>query len=168
MGGPLALPSVGSMDTSTGTSTGTKARVSPVALVLVAAYALVIAYLTLTDASRGAWAFSLADRAATRLSDGALTWSETEVLANVALFVPFGFLLAIGLGRVWPAVTLCLMTSAAIEWVQYAALPSRVPTLDDVVHNTVGGLVGALAAGVLLLATSAPTHGATPGVSARR
>ena len=120
-----------------------------VALALVALYSLLVAHLTLTDPSRGAWAFDLADRVATRASGGALTWDETEVLANVALFVPLGFLLAVGIGRVWPAVSLCLLASAAIEYAQLRLLPSRVPTLDDVVHNATGGLVGALLAGLV-------------------
>lgn len=122
-----------------------------VALVLVALYSLLVAHLTLTDASHGAWAFDLADRVALRASGGELTWTQTEVLANVALFVPLGFLLAIAVGRVWPAVSLCLLGSAGIEWFQ-TTLTSRVPTVDDVVHNTMGGLVGALAAGLFLAA----------------
>ena len=81
------------------------------------------------------------------------TNTTTEVLANVALFVPLGFLLAIAIGRVLPAVSLCLLASAGVEWAQRTYVAGRVPTLDDVVHNTLGGLLGALAAGVVLAAT---------------
>lgn len=140
-----------------------------VAVALVAAYLLVVAHLTLTDPSQGQWAFSLADRVALRVSDGALTWSETEVLANIALFVPLGFLLTIAVGSAWAAVALCAMLSAGIEWVQLALLPSRVPTLDDVVHNSLGGLVGALVAAVCLALAAGVTgsRGRPGAVSAR-
>ncbi|MDO9456620.1 VanZ family protein [Nocardioides sp.] len=122
----------------------------PVALVLVLVYSVLVVHLTLTDPSQGAWAFDLADRVARRASGGGLTWDETEVLANVALFVPLGFLLAVGIGRVWPAVSLCLLASAGVEWAQLQYVASRVPTIDDVVHNTLGGLIGALVAGAVL------------------
>lgn len=121
-----------------------------VALALVVLYSLLVAHLTLTDPATGGWAFDLADRVATRASGGRLTWTETEVLANVALFVPLGLLLTVALGRVWPAVTMCLLASAAVELVQLRLVTSRVPTLDDVAHNTLGGLVGALVAGLFL------------------
>jgi hypothetical protein len=139
----------------------------PVALVLVALYSLLVVHLTLTDPAQGSWAFDLADRVATRLSGGRLTWTETEVLANVALFVPVGFLLAIALGRVWPAVTLCLIASSLVEWAQLRVVTSRVPTIDDVVHDTMGGLIGALLAGLLLAATSSSPGAARSAAKAR-
>jgi hypothetical protein len=153
MAGPGALPSVGSMH-----------RV--LALALVAAYLLVVAHLTLTDPSQGAWAFDLADRIAVRVSVGTLTWHETEVLANVALFVPLGFLLAIVLHSAALASGACALLSAGIEYAQLTLLPTRVPTIDDVVHNTLGGLVGALVAGACLALVASPrrrTPAAAPG-----
>ena len=134
-----------------------------VALVLVVLYSLVVAHLTLTDPAQGSWAFGLADRVATRVSGGRLTWTETEVLANVALFVPLGFLLAVALGRVWPAVTLCLLTSALVEYAQLRVVTSRVPTMDDVVHNTMGGVIGALLAGVVMVAGRQSTRAVRSG-----
>ncbi|MEO9325001.1 VanZ family protein [Nocardioides sp. C4-1] len=128
-----------------------------VAAALVAAYLFLVAHLTLTDPSNGRWAFSLADRVAVRLSDGALTWTETEVLANIALFVPLGFLLTIATGSAWVAVTLCALLSAGIEWMQLTLLPTRVPTLDDVVHNSLGGVVGAAVAVVCLALVAGAT-----------
>ena len=90
--------------------------------------------------------FAFADAVATQLSEGRLGWSETEVLANVALFVPAGFLLAVVLGRPLLSVALCLLGSACIELAQQQYLPSRVPSLADVQHNGLGGLFGALLA----------------------
>ncbi len=130
-----------------------EAMIRPVAALLVV-YSGLVAHLTLTDPSQGRWAFSLADRVAVRVSGGALSWTETEVLANVALFVPLGFLLALAFARVWPAVTACLVASAGIEWAQAAYLPSRVPSSADVLHNTAGGLVGAVLAGLVMAVAS--------------
>lgn len=126
-----------------------------VALALVVAYLLLVAHLTLTDPSQGQWAFDIADRIAARLSDGALTWTETEVLANVALFVPLGLLLTLATHSAALASAGCALLSCGIEYAQLTLLPSRVPTLDDVVHNTLGGLAGAVV-GVACLAVLAP------------
>ncbi|MBO9521629.1 MAG: VanZ family protein [Nocardioidaceae bacterium] len=119
------------------------------ALALLAGYSLVVAQLTLRDPEHGRWAFSFADRLATSASSGRLSWDRTEVLANVALFVPYGFLLRILLGRAWAAVLLCVLISAGIELAQQAYLPTRVPTVADVEHNALGGLLGALLASLL-------------------
>ena len=117
-----------------------------VSVLLLACYSGVVANLTLMDPASGQWAFSRADRWAEVLSGGRLDWSETEVLANVALFVPVGFLLVLVLRRVWPAVALGVLGSVAIEMVQAAYLPLRVGTPDDVVHNAYGVVIGALIA----------------------
>ncbi|MFL6156505.1 MAG: VanZ family protein [Marmoricola sp.] len=124
------------------------------AALLLLAYSYVVVRLTLEPASAGMWAFSLADRIATRTSGGQLQWSQTEVLANVALFVPAGFLLAVVLGRPWLAAALCVVTSAGIEVVQYTSLPSRVGSVLDVEHNALGGLIGAAVAWPLIAAFS--------------
>jgi hypothetical protein len=116
------------------------------AAALLAGYSFVVARLTLWPAAAEADTFDLLDRIMTRLSGGELDWSETEVLANVALFLPAGFLLAVALGRVWLSVVLCLLASVLIEVAQQRYLPSRVPTVDDVEPNGLGGLIGALAA----------------------
>jgi len=114
--------------------------------VLLSLYLVLVARLTLADPSAGRWAFSLADYSATRLSGGRMVWSRTEVVANVALFVPVGFLLAVVVQRAWVSVALCAVLSAGIELAQGLWLPSRVPSVLDVEHNALGGLVGALVA----------------------
>ena len=118
----------------------------PVAAVLLACYSVVIARLTLADPSAGRWAFELAGSAVWRASEGRLDWSETEALANIALFVPAGFLLAILLGRPLLAAALTVLASACIELAQQQFLPTRVPSLADVWHNGIGGLAGAVLA----------------------
>ena len=133
------------------------------AAVLLLAYSFLVASLTLADPSTGVWAFSFADRLATRVSDGQLVWSQTEVLANVALFVPAGFLLALVLGRPLLAAGLCILGSVLIEYVQAVYLPTRVGTGADVLHNGYGAVLGALLAWPFVSAV----RGSWPGFSGR-
>ncbi|MDH5134399.1 MULTISPECIES: VanZ family protein [unclassified Microbacterium] len=74
-----------------------------------------------------------------------------EILANVALFVPVGLLLPFA----WPRLRLWQVTlaggllSVVIETVQ-GLMPSRFPTLSDVIANTTGTFLGAVVATLLL------------------
>ena len=118
----------------------------PVAAVLLACYAVLVARLTLADPSAGRWAFDIGWKVADVAGDGRLSWTQTEALANVALFVPAGFLLAVVLGRPLLAAALTVVASAGIELAQQRFFPSRVADVADVWHNGLGGLVGALVA----------------------
>lgn len=67
-----------------------------------------------------------------------------EALANVAMFVPLGLLLpAATRWRPWVAVPAGAAFSTLIELSQLAFLPNRVPSIQDVVMNTLGAAVGA-------------------------
>ena len=72
-----------------------------------------------------------------------LSFSVTEFLANIALFVPFGILVGL-LSRLrpWTVVGLGLATSAVIELAQLLFLPDRVSDVRDLVANTLGTAVG--------------------------
>lgn len=73
-------------------------------------------------------------------------WTIIEIGSNVALFVPFGFALALVLTRrpVLLTVLAGLVTSVAFELLQ-AVLPiDRTPSVGDVVANTCGATLGAL------------------------
>src|SRR3954462_10381588 len=94
------------------------------ALVL-ALYLVVVSRLTLADPSTGRWAYSLADAVATRVSHGSMAWSQTEVLANIALFVPIGFLLTLITGRPLLSVVLCVLMSGFVELAQAAWFSTR-------------------------------------------
>ncbi|WP_136055487.1 VanZ family protein [Microbacterium sp. K24] len=74
-----------------------------------------------------------------------------EILANVALFVPIGLLLVLAWPRlrVWQAVLIGALMSVLIETVQ-GVMPSRFPTLSDVIANTTGTLIGALIVAIIL------------------
>ncbi|GAA4669363.1 VanZ family protein [Frondihabitans cladoniiphilus] len=80
-----------------------------------------------------------------------LDFSNVEGLANVAMFVPLGFFLALFLPRrAWlVAAVLCVLASTGIEMFQGAYLPTRVEDVRDIVHNGTGGLIGAVLAAVI-------------------
>jgi VanZ family protein len=120
-------------------------------------YALLVMRLTLEPAGSESAIFDQLNRFATAVSRNRLVWSQTEALANVALFIPLGFLLAAVLTRVGPSAALCVLASVFIELVQARFLPSRVPAIDDVWHNSAGGAIGAaLAWPVTLWLRSSP------------
>ena len=84
-----------------------------------------------------------------RLGLAPLSVADAEGLANVALFVPLGAVGALLLRRhaAWVVIALGAL-SLAIE-VYQARLPDRTPSYRDVVANSAGALLGALA-GLLL------------------
>lgn len=94
-----------------------------------------------------------------RLGADWVSYRGIEWSANVLLFVPLGLLLVLVLPtrRWWLAPAIGLTVSSAAELTQALLLPARVPSLLDVLANTIGTLIGAVA-GVLLcrmLSTSA-------------
>lgn len=72
-----------------------------------------------------------------------LSWTRLEVLANVAMFVPLALVLVFALGarRWWLALALCLAATVGVELAQHA-MPGRVASLQDVVANGLGAVVG--------------------------
>ncbi|MBF4614157.1 VanZ family protein [Curtobacterium sp. VKM Ac-1376] len=94
---------------------------------------------------------------------GRLGYDTVESLANVVFVVPLGLLvvplclLVVLLASArwwWAGLAAAVVVSACIETGQALFLPARTATLDDVVENGVGALVGAVA-GVLLLSRAA-------------
>ncbi|NYD68536.1 glycopeptide antibiotics resistance protein [Agromyces atrinae] len=75
-----------------------------------------------------------------------------EFSANIALFVPFGILVALSIPRsrrrFGMTAALAFLSSCAIELIQLS-IPTRVSTVSDVVANTLGGIIGALIIRVL-------------------
>lgn len=72
-----------------------------------------------------------------------------EFAANVALFVPLGFLLTALWSRPWVGVLVALAVSAGAELVQLV-LPARLASIRDVVANVIGAALGAGIAWVAL------------------
>ena len=78
-------------------------------------------------------------------------YTGVQTAANVAMFVPFGALLAMGTRPSrWPAAILAAPAlSLGIEQLQHW-VPGRVTDALDVVTNVTGGVLGFLAGGVVV------------------
>ena len=75
-----------------------------------------------------------------------------ETFANVLLFVPYGFLLrSCGDMKLSKAVLTGFLTSFAIEFAQPLLSSFRICDISDVITNTAGTLIGALAAHIIFL-----------------
>jgi VanZ family protein len=112
-----------------------------IAAVFLGLYCYVIGTLTLGSDAAVGHAFSITNR----------YYPMTEGQANIALFVPAGFLLAVVLLNPLVAVVLGVLGSSAIEWYQLHYLPWRVFDPHDIVHNGIGAAIGALLAVPLVL-----------------
>ncbi|GAA1858590.1 VanZ family protein [Brevibacterium marinum] len=138
--------------------TGHRQRVGNVPLVLLIFYTLFIAFMTLTpqqlDTSpEGPIGRVLDFFASHRLTEW-LTYGRVEKLANVAMFVPFGFLLAFHLGRRrwWIGWAVGAAFTCVIEGTQATLLsPTRYATVSDLITNTLGAGIGAVLALVLMV-----------------
>lgn len=75
-----------------------------------------------------------------------ISYRSIEFTANIALFVPFGVIVALRLPRHrWMlTVVIAAAVSIAVELAQGVFLTARVPALSDVIANTAGGFIGAL------------------------
>jgi glycopeptide antibiotics resistance protein len=97
-------------------------------------------------------------------SAGAGGSAPVEVIANIALFIPFGLYVGLLAPRWtwWRTLGLVAMASLALESAQYV-LAVGVPDVTDVVTNTTGGL-----AGIGLLDLARRTLGERTAVELRR
>jgi len=76
-----------------------------------------------------------------------IDYGVVEAAANVLLFVPFGLLAGLLLPRRrrWLAVAAAVLLSAGIELAQSGLLPERFGTVQDVLANTAGAVLGVAA-----------------------
>lgn len=83
---------------------------------------------------------------------GWLGYDAVEFTANVFFFVPFGFfvLLLFGARAWWAGMLGGFLASCAIETVQALFLPARFASVDDVLANTSGAVLGVLLGIVVL------------------
>ena len=119
------------------------------AALLLVLYTVFVCRLTLADPSAGQPVFDAAYSWGDLLSGGRLRTDQIEMLANIALFIPAGLLLAVVLRRPVVAAGLLVLVSVCIELAQQRWFPSRVPSVADVEHNGLGAALGALTAWVL-------------------
>ena len=81
--------------------------------------------------------------------------SRGDILANIALYAPLGFFLALALSRplglvlsVIVITLFALMLSTSIELTQFY-IPGRYTSVYDAANNTLGGFLGALIGGLV-------------------
>lgn len=84
--------------------------------------------------------------------EGGLRFAVAELIGNVLLFVPLGMALrwrlpSFGIVRV---TGVAMLISIAVETLQAVLATGRWATTTDVITNTVGGLIGAIAGGIWL------------------
>jgi VanZ like protein len=65
-----------------------------------------------------------------------------DVLANVVMFVPFGFALLLATNRPWLSIAACVATTVIVESLQIRVIVGRDASLSDVLANSLGGLIG--------------------------
>lgn len=148
---------------------GTRQRLRTMGGGILAATVVLIAATTLLPVDVGEPAsvnltFGETIRNYLRFGDDLL--SARNIGLNVGLFVPFGLGLALwrrwGVLRVLPVA---VATSILVEAAQYALPLGRAVDVDDVVLNTVGAALGALA--VVVVRRMVPTPDPRPAASGR-
>ncbi|TFD22102.1 VanZ family protein [Cryobacterium sp. TMS1-13-1] len=93
-----------------------------------------------------------------------LNYQSIEFSANIALFVPVGLLavLLAGTRRYWIetliGTLIGTLISCTIELGQLVFLPERFATVNDVIANSLGALLGTLIAAVVLRVALGPAH----------
>jgi VanZ family protein len=126
-------------------------RTRTVALILGIPFLAGLALLTLTPSRVEERMPNLLDavlRGIHRLGWESLDFTKLEILANVLVFIPVGILAFVLLPRrAWP-VSLLIGPgiSLTIELAQRFALPHRAATVNDVLANSTGAILGVLVA----------------------
>lgn len=96
--------------------------------------------------------------------DRFVVFSRLEVVLNIAIIVPVTFLATFVRPsyswRDWTAVGFCL--ACAVELLQGLLLPGRQASFSDVVANTLGALLGALAGAGLRVVVARGASGTRP------
>ena len=129
-------------------------HVFALALVLALAYLLTIVYASLQPFRN--WRMPAGDVYGFLTAPWPRYITLVDVLINIAVYIPLGFMLALGL-RQWlrpvasviAATLLAAAVSIAMESMQMF-LPARIASNIDVLTNGTGGLIGALAAPLFL------------------
>ena len=93
-----------------------------------------------------------------------LDYESIEFSANIALFVPVGLLVVLltGTRRWWIGALLGTVVSCTIELGQLVFLPERFATVNDVIANSLGALLGTLMAVIVLRVALGPAHPPAP------
>lgn len=148
-------------------------------LLLLSIAVVVIATLVPTTDAQGVPARDLATSAVnldplhtieTILRWGSRTQQYDNLVLNVLLFVPFGWAMALKARNSHPilvATAAGALLSVLVEAGQYLLPLSRSTDVDDVILNTLGTIVGAFVAVLLLPAARWLVHGRSDRPAAR-
>ena len=81
-----------------------------------------------------------------------VSYSSVEFTANIVFFAPVGLIvvLLVGLRRWWWGAGAGFVLSGSVEFGQLLFLPDRFASLDDLLANTTGALLGAVVGVVLV------------------
>jgi len=69
-----------------------------------------------------------------------------DLILNVLLFIPLGLGLRLSRLAWWKALVICVLTTVAVETLQYTVIAGRHASLGDVLSNSIGGGLGILLA----------------------
>lgn len=117
-------------------------------MVALGAYVAAVVAMLLLPVGYSEMVRWIGDRTRAALGESPFGDGWIEACANVAVFVPLGGLLTLVLGNRWHGVALALVLSAGAELAQLV-IPSRQPSLRDIVANVLGAAVGAALAWLL-------------------
>lgn len=129
------------------------------AVVLGALYAALVGVIAFTgspvDAGAQPWLLRTLERLHRVGLPAWFDYAATEFSANVVFFVPLGVFVVLLLGarRWWVGAGTGFVLSVVIEVSQSLFLPARFGSVDDVVSNTCGAVIGALV-GVMVVGRS--------------
>lgn len=112
-----------------------------------ALYLALVAWVTLGPQPLGeagtSWLRALTGSFASNPATAWVTYDVVEFTANIAMFVPLGwlFLSLLGARRWWLALLFGIAVTCFIEFFQQF-LPTRVPDLRDIIANSLGAAIG--------------------------
>lgn len=137
----------------------------PMALLIL--YTIFIGLVTLTpnqlDTGPGSFIAWLLEFLASHRATAWIDYYVLEKLANVGMFIPFGLLMALQCGRSrwWVGWVTGIAFTCVIEGTQATLLsPTRFGTISDLVTNSLGAGIGAVAG--LVAMTLWPGHDDVP------
>lgn len=116
----------------------------------LALYAVFAAVVALAPVSYAGIVHGIARAVASVPGMGFFGSGWIEFAANIALFVPLGFLLTLVFRNPIIGPILGIAVSVAFELIQFV-VPDRQPSVRDVISNALGAAIGALLAWLLVL-----------------
>lgn len=128
-------------------SRGPRAR--PWVIVGLGLYLLVVVAILVLPVSYADIVYALGERLR-EIGIGGFGTGWIEFVTNILMFAPLGFLLTLLFRHTWRGVLLALLFSAAAEIAQIV-IPSRQPSIRDVLANVLGAAIGAGIAWVVVL-----------------